>query len=413
MGGYVSPGMGPRRAATIGDLILRRGDIEAQRALTSGDIWGRALAGLGQQIGGAIQQHQERKESGKRTEALLSLAQSPVWQEDPRQGFAQAVSILGPKDGPAFAKGLMATAEVAQQPDPAVAQKNLPVIAQGWLAGTPEVRKKLWSPLRQTMLSAQMGTEENWAQDWDEKMVPEVQALLSQFAPEEEEAPKPIKVGERLVSPTGEVVYEAPTEAAPTPEEEARAAALKRRAVLEVEKEFEPPEPAPGEAPEGSNWGTATTDAERKRIGSSRYALNKVPEMREFLEGNRDLIGFIEGRKTKYKQKFGIGASVEVGEKEAKLAVIRNAIVNALSGVAVNPQEFERIKEQIPNITDAEEVFEAKLNVLDEYFNTVLNEFDAPREIGSSAQKLPPMPGGAPRLDKRTQTIYDRLKEGY
>lgn len=186
MGGYVPPGMNPRRAGTIADLILRRGDIQARRAQTSGDIWGRALAGLGQQIGGAIQQHQERKEGGKRSEALMSLASSPVWGEDPREGFAQAVGILGPEGGAAFAKGIMATGEVAQQPDPGVAQKNLPVIAKGWLAGTPETRAGLYPILRQTLLGAQMGTEDDWPPEWSEDQLPQVEAMVSQYAPEEE-----------------------------------------------------------------------------------------------------------------------------------------------------------------------------------------------------------------------------------
>lgn len=188
MGGYVSPGMSPRRALTIADLILRRGDVAANRAMQSGQIWGNALANLGATVGGAIQQHQQQKEMDKRSEALTQLAQSDIWGQDPQAGMAAAVDILGPQEGVKFGRGIMATAQVAEKPDPAVAQKNLPAIAQGWMSATPTVRQQLWNPLRQTLINAQLGTEQDWPAQWSEEMAPQVQAIAEQYMPEEESA---------------------------------------------------------------------------------------------------------------------------------------------------------------------------------------------------------------------------------
>jgi hypothetical protein len=67
--------MGGRRAATIADLIMRRGDIQAQSALRSGDIWGGAINQLGQIASQTYGAHQEQKAQTEQSQAIDAVIQ--------------------------------------------------------------------------------------------------------------------------------------------------------------------------------------------------------------------------------------------------------------------------------------------------------------------------------------------------
>jgi hypothetical protein len=55
-------------------------------------------------------------------------------------------------------------------------------------------------------------------------------------------------------------------------------------------------------------------------------------------------------------------------------------MLNALSGAAISPAEFERLREQIPEITDPPVKVKAKMAALDDYFKFRLQNFNAPYE---------------------------------
>jgi hypothetical protein len=103
----------PRSGDRIADLIMeqgrvrseglrRSGDIAAQQAAASGQIWGGAVANLGNVAAGALQQHAERQEQSKRSKAFEAALQSG----DPKL----ILRTLGPRDGPAVVRALAAHA---------------------------------------------------------------------------------------------------------------------------------------------------------------------------------------------------------------------------------------------------------------------------------------------------------------
>ena len=115
MGSYAPPPMSGRRARNISDLILRQGDIAAQRAARSGEIWGRAFSDVGNIAAGAIQEHQERKAITKRGEALVDFISN--LPDDPEAILQRATQIFGP-EGVSFARNVMdyrSTVQKAQQ----------------------------------------------------------------------------------------------------------------------------------------------------------------------------------------------------------------------------------------------------------------------------------------------------------
>lgn len=123
MGGYVNPGIGPQRSRSIADLILRRGDIAAQRAARSGDIWANALAGLGQTIGGAVQQYGEQKDKQREEERVASFFSNVP--EDPEALLQESVRVFGP-EGVKIAKGTLDFRAQAQK----AAQGEIPTFEE-------------------------------------------------------------------------------------------------------------------------------------------------------------------------------------------------------------------------------------------------------------------------------------------
>lgn len=112
-------------------LILRRGEDQARGALESGAIWGNTVAGLGQQVGGAIQQYGQQKEIAKRDSAWLQYVQSGEWQKDPKAAYVAAKTMWGP-DGDKQFQSLMGVAQLmGEKRDPAADSKSLGALIDG------------------------------------------------------------------------------------------------------------------------------------------------------------------------------------------------------------------------------------------------------------------------------------------
>jgi len=67
----------------------------------------------------------------------------------------------------------------------------------------------------------------------------------------------------------------------------------------------------------------------------------------------------------------GADYSKEYGKLKANIQQATSFISQAISGAAVSEQEAERIKKMIPQLSDSEVTFEAKLETLSGYFNQV------------------------------------------
>lgn len=171
----------------ISELMMRRGQIQADRAARSGEIWGGAIQGVGQQIGSALQQHSQEQE--KRTQAT-SLAKRDAaatsfieaWDgKDPKTLLTGLTKIMGPGDGPKMAQGVMAfqgLTEAADEKDLARLQK-LTVTA----AKMPDpMLARFWPAIRQKAAP----TIERWlgvpANSLPEEFTPEVRQTINAMA---------------------------------------------------------------------------------------------------------------------------------------------------------------------------------------------------------------------------------------
>ena len=196
MAQYAPPPMGPRRAASIADLILHRGDIAAQNSARSGAIWGSTINQLGQIAAGAYQQHSENKQAeqqqaieAQRGEAIANLASSELWETDPKAAFGESIRILGPEKGATFVKARMAAGEAQKAQDPEEKRKlvlgNLGVIASGFKAAGPTGRRLMY-PLVQEMLTG--AGVEGLPPEWDEsnpENMAAVEQIIQGFTPQE------------------------------------------------------------------------------------------------------------------------------------------------------------------------------------------------------------------------------------
>jgi hypothetical protein len=91
--GYPSRGGG---GGTLLDLIMRRGDIAAQSALDSGNIWANAIQGIGQSIGAGLEQRSKEKQLKKRDAAAMRAFSS--WDgQDPKSLF-DSLTMFNPQD---------------------------------------------------------------------------------------------------------------------------------------------------------------------------------------------------------------------------------------------------------------------------------------------------------------------------
>lgn len=168
-----------RDSGRITELLARQGEIAAQGALRSGETWGRVAEQLGQIGGRAVQEYGERKEQSKRDAALMQFVQSGAWQ-DPKAALAGSIKILGPREGPRFAEGLIGAAKMHGAQNPDDARAALPMVSRGLLAAPESMRPGLYGQARQLMLSAGIASAESMPEQWTPELLPYVHALAGQ-----------------------------------------------------------------------------------------------------------------------------------------------------------------------------------------------------------------------------------------
>ena len=409
--------------------MLQRGDIAARSAARSGAIWGNVANQIGQIAGGAIQQHGERKSEEQRTTAIGEALGS--FGADPKELYRRLVDLVGSEDALAITKARVSLDGITDQKD-AENQRRLNDVMEGAAKLPYDVFAEGYAGILE---KAAPGLRAFEFFDVPPEPTPEFHQQLQQWTAKSKEPEALVDT----VDAEGNPVRRRPTEAevtegvplwkkpdtaeAPLTGEAAYIAGLERakgapltpqerlQAHAQYATSGQAPAAAAADEDESSPWGTASSEAERKRVSVTRYGLGKLDDWEKWAEANQDLIGPIEGPMTIARQAAGIGASRETGKKKADMAILRNAILNALSGAAVNPQEFERLREQVPELQDSYENFMGKLDSIREYFTTVLNEFGAPRAIsgGPGASAQPDLP----TLDAATAAAMKRLEEGY
>ena len=132
-------------------------------------------------------------------------------------------------------------------------------------------------------------------------------------------------------------------------------------------------------------FGTARSEGEKNKVSVAKDAVRNMPKWQTFIKNNSDKFGFYAGRATKATQSgalspIGIKPDAETATFMAEIGRMSNDMLNALSGAAISPAEFERLKQQIPQLEDHPTVLEAKMAALDDYFKFRLQNYDAPYE---------------------------------
>jgi hypothetical protein len=150
------------------------------------------------------------------------------------------------------------------------------------------------------------------------------------------------------------------------------------------------------------SFGTAKTEGQQKGVEIAQYAISQMPDWQKFIEKNKDRFGFYAGRYTKAVQSgalepLGVKADPEMAKFTSGLANVSSAMLNALSGAAISPAEFERLKEFIPQVEDPPEKLKSKMSELDKFFKFRLKNFNAPYQ-GAGWQ---PEESAGPPVDPR------------
>ena len=175
----------PRIGSSIADLLVRQGDIQAQRAQQVGNLWANAVGNVGDIAAGAVQQHQEQKQTRKRDAMLGEALQS--WNPENPQEFMQKLLVVG---GPDFAlSGVRAMTALEEskrkaEPDPKLLAQKAEFIGRAWKK-SPDFVRNNWAMFASAVPEVTPLHGVEVGQEWDEqKYAP----LLDSLTPEEKPA---------------------------------------------------------------------------------------------------------------------------------------------------------------------------------------------------------------------------------
>ena len=128
--------------------------------------------------------------------------------------------------------------------------------------------------------------------------------------------------------------------------------------------------------------------------------LDKVDQL--YQGGAKMFVGPAEGRIGAVRTFTGINATKAEADFRSELASIQNSIIYLKSGKQINEQEYERLRRELPEISDPEPVFEAKLARARVLLRSMLaNRESEFSQRGFRGGDAPAAPGAAPKV--RTQ----------
>lgn len=344
----------PRYTQSIIDLLMQRGDIAAQRAQQSGQLWGGAIAGLGQAVASGIQQHQEQKQQKERDTALMAFLDSGDWMKDPRIALSGSIKILGPREGPKFAEGLIgATKLMNPQGDPTEAMKALPMVARGLEAAPEALRPGLYGSIRGLMLNAKIAKPEDLPEQWDDSMRPMIQAIAY---PEQQkaEAGFTLTPGSKRFGPKGEVIAEVPL-APPKPEvtleEKVREAAALADARERVAQKY------------ANTKASAEDQKKAQQFKSAVPVINAVSDLSEKINTLRGLTAKASGEIEKQKAKLNLNDNV--AEYESLVMGFTPLVARALGHTGVlTEQDVQSVRMLFPRPEDSKSLRDRKITRL-------------------------------------------------
>lgn len=142
-----APSYGGGGGSRLIDLIMAQGERQAEGHRASGELWGNALANIGQTIAGGIQQAGEEKRLKKRDAAWLGVLNDPKIMADPKALYTASTAIFGP-DGPKMFQGVAGAMQLMQEKrDPVADQKAAVSTIDALRRMDPSARAVAWQPL--------------------------------------------------------------------------------------------------------------------------------------------------------------------------------------------------------------------------------------------------------------------------
>lgn len=275
----------PRIGQSIADLLVRQGDIQAQRAERSGQLWGRAVENIGGIAADVVQQRGEEQQRQKR-EAMLGEAMQSWNPEDPRDFMKKMVSVGGPDLAIAGVRAMTAWEESRRkaEPDPKLLATKAEFIGRMWKQAPDFVRKN-WATIASTVPEVTPLHGLEVGQEWDEqKYAP----LLDSLSPKDDQKLVPVAPNTTLYDPEKRAaVYTAP--AAPKEEKPdtrsldaryAEAVATGDTATAQTLLQAKARLEAAGRAPEKAGAGSkmwVVRDGKTIRIGEDEYQPGDQP----------------------------------------------------------------------------------------------------------------------------------------
>lgn len=397
------------------DLIMRRGQAQAYGAQQSGNVWGNALAGIGQTLAGGLQQYgaaQEEKKQreglAKRDAAWVSFVEGGEWQKDPQTALAGSLKLWGPEKGPAMAQGLLAFQGLSDKGDeadvkrvgmllqsaenmpdavmerfyPAMREKAAPTLAR--LGIPPESLPEAWTPeaakdLRQSMRGLGMalrgekpagGGEGFTLNPGDTRYGADGKVIAA--APAAEKAPNLQHIetaeGIRTFNPqTGEmgpVIGRGKPNAAASDNEPLVAVmdpqtgkpVLRRRSAAE------------GLAPASNReQGRAVTSGDAGKIAELDTSLDDLKVLRSAVTGSKATgTAAKAGAMLPNFVTEATGAGADAKAKQAAIDRVKQVIGKALEGGVLRKEDESKYEKILPTISDVPSVVEAKLKGLEQ-----------------------------------------------
>ena len=215
---YSSPTMydpGQRSNDSIAALMMRQGDIQAQSADRSGQIWGNAIGQIGQQLGAGVQMYQGMQDANKLAQVKAAKEAgiySVLQNADPKdqQGTAkELMKYMSPTDAIATTKGygLLQTPDKADAviPQAVTAAKALTLDTIAKHSG-PDWHQQHWDT---TVAALGPGIQQATGLTLSPQWSPDQEQIVHTFADTARPKPKVHVVGNALVNEdTGQPVYQ-------------------------------------------------------------------------------------------------------------------------------------------------------------------------------------------------------------
>lgn len=112
---------------------------------------------------------------------------------------------------------------------------------------------------------------------------------------------------------------------------------------------------------DAANGGAKLSASAVEKIASVDQSVGMLDDIERLLPSMGGSIGPMDGRVAKARITTGVGASPELAEFDAQLTGLKNAVIKATTGAAMSEPEAKRIMGQLPDLSQPEAIFKARL----------------------------------------------------